>query len=778
MRIKSIFYVLLFLKKYKQEIKPALFSIAGLLLFFILIEIIFPLPEIKPFSKVIMASDGSVLTAYLTKDDKWRLRCTLDEVSTDLINAIIEKEDKFYYWHPGVNPIAIIRAFATNLIKGKRVLGASTITMQLARMVSPADRTYFNKIIEILRAIQIEIHYSKKTILEMYLNSLPYGGNIEGVKSASYIYFNRPPGRLSLAQSVLLTVIPNDPNLYRIDKSISSAKSKRNFWLKQFARDNVFSQNALQDALNEPIETARYQIPSIAPHFCYYIMNNFTGDNLITTLELDKQKKSETLLSGYVERNKAKGVSNGAVLIIDNSNSNVVAYCGSADFSNQSASGQVNGVRAVRSPGSTLKAGLYAYAFDLGILTPKMKLLDVPTDFSGYEPENYTEKFHGEVTAEFALMNSLNVPAVRLLEQVGLSQFLLLLEKAGFSDIIKQKEKLGLSMILGGCGVRMEQLAELYSTLANEGKLYSLNYLKEANRKEYIPLFSPGAVYVVSQILSGIKRPDFPNELLNRTRLPKIAWKTGTSYGKKDAWAIGYNPNYTIAVWMGNFDGKGSPHLSGSEMAVPLLFDLFNAIDYSPKKKWFKIPKDVGYREVCVETGKIPSKNCQQITSDYFIRNVSSNNVCDLYKEFFVSIDESIQYCTECLPVTGWKKVLYPVYDPEICLWNSLNNVGYKKIPPHNPNCQQKLSSEGPKIISPSDNFEYYIENNSEQQILLQAASGEGVQVLYWYINDKFFIKSKPDVKQFFKPEKGRIKITCLDDKGRSSTVLVNIKEY
>jgi penicillin-binding protein 1C len=355
---------------------------------------------------------------------------------------------------------------------------------------------------------------------------------------------------------------------------------------------------------------------------------------------------------------------------------------------------------------------------------------------------------------------------------------LLLLEKAGFSDIIKQKEKLGLSMILGGCGVRMEQLTSLFTAFSNEGKLYSLNFINENKREEFIQLFSPGAVYIVSQILSGIKRPDFPNELLNRTRLPKIAWKTGTSYGKKDAWAVGYNPDYTIAVWMGNFDGKGSPHLSGSEMAVPLLFDLFNVIDYNPKKKWFKMPKDVGLREVCIETGNLPSKNCEQITSDYYLKNVSTNDVCSLYREFYVSMDESIQYCTECLPESGWKKVLYPVYNPEVVLWNKLNNIKFKQLPPHNPICQAKFSDEGPKILSPSDNFEYYIEANSGQQIMLQAASGEGVEELYWYINDKYFIKSKPEEKQFFKAEKGKTKITCLDEKGRSNTIFVIIKSY
>ncbi len=765
--------------KLNRNSRLVLYILAGLICLCVSFDIAFPLPPLKPFSKVILANDGTLLNAYLTKDDKWRLRCSPDEVSPDLIKAILTKEDRWFYWEPGVNPVSICRAFFSNLFSRKRVLGASTITMQVARMMRPANRTYLNKVIEILRAFQLELHYTKKQILEIYLNSLPYGGNIEGVKSASYIYFNKPPRKLSLAQSILLTVIPNDPNLYRVDRSITTAKDKRDFWIKKFEREKVFPRQDLEDALNEPISSARYQITPVAPQFCNYVMNTYSGDNLVTTLDPDIQKKAESLLKSNVERARSYGVSNGAVIVIDNSNSSVVAYCGSADFYDAAASGQVDVVRAVRSPGSTLKAGLYSYAFDLGLLTPKMKLLDIPTDFSGYEPENYSRKFHGEVTAEFALENSLNLPAVRLLQKIGLDKFISLLEKAGFQDIVKQRNKLGLSMILGGCGVRMEQLAKLFTSFARGGELYDLNYLvSDTHYQKHVKLFSPGAVYITSQILSDIGRPDFPNELLNRTRLPKIAWKTGTSYGKKDAWAIGFNPDYTIAVWMGNFDGKGSPHLSGAEMAVPLLFDLFNAIDYNPKRTWFKKPKVVGIREVCAETGMVPSKNCSEIISDYYIKNVSSIKVCDLYKEFWVNDDETIQYCPECLPDSGYKRKLYPVYDPELVLWNTLNNVDFKKPPPHNPNCQARFTHGGPQIISPSENFEYFVENNSGQEILLQAAYSEDVKNIFWYVNDKFLKRCKPDDKLFFMPESVSNKITCLDDKGREKSVLINVKFY
>jgi penicillin-binding protein 1C len=761
------------IKKYQRTVK----IVFTILLIFMLLDVLFPLPSKKEFSKEIHAKDGTLLTAYLTSDDKWRLRTELEEVSPELIKAIIEKEDSWYYWHFGINPISVIRAFYQNTTTGETQLGASTITMQVARMLELKRRTYINKLGEMFRAFQLEIKYSKEEILELYLSLLPFGGNIEGVKSASYIYFDRPPDKLSLAQSITLAVIPNDPNSLRLDRSNEEIIKKRDYWIKKFKQEKIFSSSDLKDALDEPIEINRYAIPVTAPHFSYYVKDSFNGDILKTTLDLSIQQTAENILQRNVKKVFYKGITNGAVLVIDNKSSSVVAYCGSADFYDESSFGQVNGINAIRSPGSTLKAALYAYAFDDGNLTPQMKLADIPTDFHGYQPENYDLQFYGNVTTEFALVNSLNIPAVKLLEQIGLNNFINFLENCGFYQIQKQKGKLGLSMILGGCGTNLQELTRIYSAFARKGKLYPLHFLDEEEEDNGEQIFSDASSYLIANILSGINRTDIA-DLSQFSKLPKFAWKTGTSYGKRDGWAIGFNPNYTIGVWMGNFNGVGSPNLSGAEVAVPLLFDLFNAIDYNSDKKWFEIPEELYTREVCSESGLLPGNFCINRIRDFAIENQSSNEVCNIHKPVYVNLDETIQYCTGCLPSADYKKSIYAVYSPELSVWLSQHKNDYHKPPQHNPNCTTKFAEGGPKILSPSEDYEYYLEKDSNQEILLLAASDSRVKTHYWYVNEKFYKKTKPGEKVFFIPDQKELIITCLDDKGRDGSVSVSIKYY
>lgn len=752
--------------------------ITGFVLFIVMLNLFFPLPQIKSYSQTIYSDNSKLLNAYLTHDDKWRMRTKFGEVSPDLIKAIIEKEDTWFHWHFGINPVALVRAFYQNITSGKRVSGASTITMQVARLLEPAERTYWNKFLEMLRAIQLELHYSKEDILEIYFSHIPFGGNIEGVKAASHIYFNRPPDKLSLSQAILLTVIPNDPNNLRLDQNTEEAVHKRNYWIERFVNHEIFPKQDLLDAKDEPVTAARFEITNSAPHFSQVVAANYNQDELNTSLDQSIQKKAESLLANYVNRVKQKGVTNGSVLIIDNKTNSVVGYCGSADFYDEQNSGQVNGITSVRSPGSTLKPALFALAFDQGLLTPKMKLLDIPTDFGGYEPENYDLKFYGDVTAEFALINSLNVPAVRLLGKTGLSNFINALTKSGFQTIEKSREKLGLSLILGGCGVTLEELTRLFASFSNGGKIPQFKYLLNENESDGAKVFSVESSYLISNILSKNERPDFPVEFLHSTKLPKIAWKTGTSYGKRDAWAIGFNLNYTIGVWMGNFDGKGSPHLSGAEMAVPLLFDLFNAVDYDSQSEWFDLPENLSVRKVCSKTGLLPSKNCENLVDDYYIRGVSTNKQCELFKETYVDDEETVEYCPECLPKENYKKVYYPFYDPELTLWQIRNNIEVKRPPNHNPNCSAKFSSGGPKIISPSVEFEYFVERENKEEILLQAASHPNVKIHYWFVNDKFYKKCMPSEKVFLKPKEGNLKITCMDDRGRESSINISVRSY
>ena len=761
------------LKKYSKTVE----IVFTILLLFVFLDLLFPLPGPKEFSKEIHAKDGTLLTAYLTSDDKWRLQTELDEVSRELIKAVLEKEDSWFYLHLGVNPVSVVRAMIDNIYNGKVESGASTITMQVARLLEPKKRTYLNKLAEIFRAVQLEIKYSKKEILELYLSVLPFGGNIEGVKSASYIYFNRPPSKLSLAQSIMLAVIPNDPNTLRLDRSNEEIIKNRNYWINKFKQLRIFPSADLNDALDEPVEKKRYAVPLLAPHFSYYLKDNLSGDILNTTLDLSIQQTTENILLRNVRKVFYKGITNGAVLVIDNKNSSVVAYCGSADFYDEGSFGQVNGITAIRSPGSTLKAALYAYAFDDGNLTPQMKFADIPADFHSYQPENYDLKFYGNVSTEFALVNSLNIPAVKLLEKIGLNNFISFLEGSGFNKIQKQKSKLGLSMILGGCGTNLQELTRLFSAFARKGNLFPLQFILSDDDQKGEQIFSDASSYLIANILSGTSRSDIA-DLSNYSKLPKFAWKTGTSYGKRDAWAIGFNPSYTIGVWMGNFNGVGSPNLSGAEVAVPLLFDLFNAIDYNSDVKWFETPEELITRKVCSESGLIPTNYCTNIIRDFAIKGQTHNEVCNIHKPVYVNLDESVQYCTGCLPSSDYKKTVYAVYEPELSLWLSQNKYDYQKPPKHNPNCTAKFAEDGPRILSPSEDYEYFLEKNSLQEILLMAASDSRVKTHYWYVNEKFIKKSKPGEKVFFIPNEKVLKITCLDDKGRDGRVKINIKYY
>ena len=295
------------------------------------------------------------------------------------------------------------------------------------------------------------------------------------------------------------------------------------------------------------------------------------------------------------------------------------------------------------------------------------------------------------------------------------------------------------------------------------------------NSKE---VFSPEASYLISEILSKNERPDYSNLELTSTSSSKFAWKTGTSYGKRDAWAIGYNQRFTIGVWLGNFDGKGSPFLTGAGAAVPLLTVLFNSVDRSNNKSWFAKPENISGRLVCKETGLLPGPHCREQVSDFFIRNVSTNKICDLYREVFVDEKEMVSYCKECLPKGSYKTIWYPVYPPELQLWFEGNNIKKDSPPEHNPDCEAKFSASGPVILSPSANFDYLVENNSDQQILLSAASDSKTKIHYWYLNDEFYKKCKPDERVFFTPADKEIRITCIDDFGRNSSITIRVSYY
>ncbi|WP_366670354.1 penicillin-binding protein 1C [Hymenobacter taeanensis] len=739
----------------------------------------FPLPPAPLYSPVVLAQDGTVLHAYLNPTQKWRMKTELREITPVLRKAIIEKEDRWFLWHFGVNPVALVQAAGRNLFGRGRTTGASTITMQVARLLEPKERTFSNKLLEMARAAQLEVHYSKDEILQLYLNLVPYGGNVEGVKAAALLYFQQPPDYLSLAQTVTLAIIPNRPRGLVLGRNNAAVLQERNRWLRRFGAAGLFPAPAVADALLEPLEVQRHAAPTLAPHLSRRLVRQFPRQAIIrSSLHRAKQHKAEDLTHNYVRRLQELGITQAAVLVVNNRTRQVEAYVGSADFRDYGGQGQNDGVVAVRSPGSTLKPFLYALALDRGLVTPKQMLPDVPTNFQGYRPENYDKHCNGEVTLERALAYSLNIPAVRVLNQLGVPTFTDKLRQAGFANVTRNRSQLGLSSILGGCGASLEELTNLYVTLADSGQYAPLQY-RAPHPQASNQLVSPAAAFLTTDILAQLTRPDLPLGAASSMRLPKIAWKTGTSYGRRDAWSIGYNKQYTIGVWVGNFSGQGSPALSGAEVATPLLFDLFNALAYNSPNNWFVPPAALDFRLVCAASGLVPGENCPNQVIDYFLPTISSGQRCQHVREVLVSADGSFTYCRACAPAAGYRREWYPNLLPEVAAYKEAQGIPYRRLPPHNPQCQLVRGGpeRAPNITSPTANTEYVLNRHEQQQLLLTCTTDNEVRQVFWYVNDKFLRAAAAAERVFIQPPPGPLKISCADDHGRNTNVLVTVTE-
>lgn len=746
------------------------------LIFFIL-HFIFPFRVYKPYSTAVYDRKGRLLHAYLSQDDKWRIHVKVNEVNGLMKEMLVRKEDRYFHYHPGINPVSILRAGINNLIYRKRTSGASTITMQVARMIEKRPRTFSSKIIEAFRALQLEIKYNKDEILEMYLNLLPYGGNIEGVKSASILYFGKGPELLSPAESVLLAIVPNRPSSLNPGKYNEKLVTERNKWLKRLASEKLIDSEELQDALIEDVNVKRKPLPDHAPHLSRRLKNNlYYLSEINSTIDLDIQYKVQQLCSLYLNRMNAKSIRNASIIVIDNLNSQVIAYSGSQDFNDKSSYGEVDGVTAVRSPGSALKPLVYALAFDKGNITPLSMMDDVPVNYNGYAPENFDSRFHGKISASSALAHSLNIPAVDLLSKITVPAFVDMLGDCGFKTIKKQKRHLGLSAILGGCGVSLEEMGSLYSAFANGGYLSPLKYVLSDTSKIKRQVCSESASYILTEILSKNDRPDLPNLFESSLHVPRIAWKTGTSYGRRDAWSIGFNKRYTVAVWAGNFDGTGVPELSGADIATPLLFQVFNSIDYNSGNEWFRPTKELDYRYVCPQTGNIPGEFCTDKVMDWYLPGISETKICDHIIEKKVSPDERISYCTNCEPEAGYKRLLYENPSPALRKYYAENHIPVKLPPEHNPACTRIFNGLAPQIISLSNAHEYIVEKEELKNFELSANVASDVEIIFWYVNDRFIGKCNAADKLFFTPSAGKYKISCTDDKGRNSDIKIEVR--
>ena len=743
---------------------------------FFLLSLLFPLPDPKPCSLILHDRHGRLIHAFLATDGMWRIKTSPEDIPAKLLAMVLAREDRWFFHHPGVNPVSLVRALAQNAVAGRRVSGASTITMQVARMLEPKERTYGNKLFEMFRALQLELAYSKEQILEMYLSMVPLGGNIEGLQTASFLYYQVPLKRLTTAQLLDLILIPRDPNRLQPDRNGELLLRERMRVGRALVALQVITPDDTASFGAIPAASTRKGLPREAPHFALRVREKHAHEALVvSSLDLGLQRTAGELLAQRMRAWQKKGVPNAAIIVGENGSRSIVVYSGSPDFQDGPSRGQVDAAKARRSPGSTLKPFLYAHEMDRGLLTPRTRLLDTPYDVEGFEAENYDGSFSGLVYADEALRRSLNVPMIRMLRQAGIGSFTKLLENVGFSSLRDQRSRLGLSLILGGCGVSLEELVAGYMTFANGGEYAPLRCeLSQGNGATGVRVFSSSSAYMVTEILQGLDRPDLPNNIESAMNLPAVAFKTGTSYGRRDAWTIGYSSEYTVGVWVGDVRGFGNPDLVGSKFAAPLAIDILNAISRRRSKAVLAAPSDLRFHAVCSLSGKLPGPWCRDLVDDMYSHERTVQTPCTLCREHLVSPDRRVTYCASCLGTFPYTVISVPEYPDELLhLWRQ-RGERIVSLPPHNPLCSRVFAGSGPVIVSPSGGMTYFVVA-AQQQLCLQASPGTGVTNHFWYINREFLARKAAGEKIFVRLPGGSHTITCVDDRGRSSSIEVTV---
>ena len=779
---------------HSKRIRFCLYLISGtvlipLLLFLVAIRL-FPLPVEKlqqPPSTIVLDRHGAWLRAFIASNESWHIpEPSLDVISPKLRTAVLTYEDRWFYRHFGINPLSIIQAMIDNIKAGKIVRGGSTITMQVARMMEPKARTVPNKLVEMFRAIQLEFAYSKDEILTLYFNMAPYGGNIVGSAAASRIYFNKSQNHLSLGEAALLAAIPNSPTYLRPNIYPDNAQEARKKVLRQMRKFRKIDTWELQEADSDSIPIKRYPMPFKAPHLTRLLAKiESPREHLIySTIDTEIQELAERILQEHLAPLRREAISTGAVVVMDTQSREVLAMVGSHDFFDYASEGQVNGAIAPRSPGSALKPFIYGLALERGLITPESLLHDVPVDYAGYSPVNYDGEYRGYVAARDALAHSLNVPAVNLYAQLGNDGIYALLKRAGISTLSEPKTHYGLSLILGSCEVTLLELTALYAGLANLGE-FAPYQLTRRNGDTLPPpstkrLLSRSASFILTEMLTEVRRPDLPAAYEASMNLPKVAWKTGTSYGHRDAWSVGYTPKYTIGVWVGNFDGHGAPSLVGSKVAAPILFALFNALTNSAANRWFTRPYQVSTREVCALSGMPVSGDCQTTKLDDYISNRSAKAPCSVHKRITIDNETGATLCSHCRIGRSYHQVVIEEWRPEVATWLTRNGFAIQPIPPHNPNCVGVVAGRGPVIRSPSGDSEYHIRAGvglEYQKLLLAAAVSNRTKHIFWFVNGQLIFKGAPTEPVFYTPVAGTHMLTCVDDEGRSSSRTLVIKD-
>ena len=705
------------------------------------------------YSKVVLDRKGEILSVFLNNEEEFHIKYD-GEVPETLKTAVINYEDKKFYSHSGVDYPRILKSFFNNMI-GRKKMGASTISMQVVKLLEPKKRTYFNKLVEVVKAYKLESEFSKEEILKIYLNNVPYGSNIVGYSGAIKMYFNKEVKDLSYAEATLLAVLPNSPGILNLKKNNDKLEAKRNRLLKTLLDRKLIDERQYKFSLLEKFPNKIYYYEKKAPQFSIFLKNRYPEKIIKSTLDYNLQKKLEKIVHDYSNAMKDVGINNAAVLVVNNKTKEVLAYVASQDFYDKRNNGEIDGLQAKRSPASLLKPFLFALSIDDGLIVPDSIYPDVPIYFGNFYPKNSSNTFTGMVKIEEALIKSLNIPFVKLLSDYGVDRFYYFLEN---NDNYPEDrfDKYGLSLILGTREMRPVDIAKLYIGLANYGKVSNLKYtLTEDKPKEY-QQFSRGASYLTLETLSRVVRPG--NEKLYSEQRP-ISWKTGTSYGMKDAWSVGVSPDYTVLVWLGNFNQKSIFSLSGVETAGNLLFKVFNIVDINSKTfekptddlKEIEIDEKTGYRKFYdVESKKV-----------FYPKDAKLLRISPYYKKIFV--DENDMEIDSRSPNFDKRKekivIEYPI---EVSNYFFLNGVRENK---------------NVKIAYPVQNLNIFVPKDFDgyKKVAMKLYNPNN-EYVYWYL-DEDYVGYSNEKEKFFELDIGKHKLTIVTENGAREEVKFNINK-
>jgi len=805
-------------------------------LWFVFLNWLFPFPWEnleRPAAVMVMDRTGSPLRFFLPADERWRFPVKLSELPPELPRALVASEDRWFYRHPGVNPVAIVRAAWSNVRAGEVVSGASTIPMQIARMAEPGPRTISSKVRESFRAFQLERRFSKDELLEIYLNLTPYGGNVEGIGTAAWFYFGKEPDQLSLGEIALLTALPRSPGRYDPTLHPKAAQDARDRVLAQLTDRSVFPREEIENARQVPVPRARRKPPIAAPHFSEQVKAMLPGEPRIhTTLDRRLQTIAEEQVVHRIRELRDQGIGNAAVVVIENETRAVRALVGSAGFQETYFKGQVNGALARRSPGSTLKPFLYALALDQGRVLPESYLLDIPTDFAGYVAENYDDQYRGRVTVREALIQSLNACAVRLLSEVGLKEYHRLLKDGGLATLDRPYHQYGLPLVLGAGEVTLLDLTNLYASLAGRGVHGGYRVVephplspspishpiprrergdvdgatvpeREAGLPEPRPpspgdgrqgdgrggqgvrsLFSPEAAHLVTEILTDVRRPDLPESWDLAVGVPAVAWKTGTSYGHRDAWAVGFSQRFTIGVWVGNFDGRPRKGISGSQHAGPLLFDLFRGIDPgggNPARPadWTKRIHDLDQIELCSESRELPGPFCPVRMKATYLPGRSLLVQCTYHRQVLVDAGTGDLLSGDCIRERPHEFRRLTVFPAELVAWWRAQGSPVPEPPRVSSACRGIPAGDPPRIVSPAAATPYRLRRDTPpeyQRIPLVAHTSAEASRLFWYQDGTLVASTAPGENHFLPSLQGEHRLVVTDDLGRSDGITYRVE--